>query len=289
MSESLQKSISKYHPYNGVKLLRQNFQGTILIVEGPRDVKLFKKFTVGEEFKIIPGAGKPNILEAIIKLKQDDEREVVAVVDADFWRLEKIEPKEPNIIVTDLRDMDVMILSSRSLHNSLIEYGDEEKIKQLKQPLFQYLLEKSKPLTIFRWISSPTQKNYYLTFDDDVKIDDFINKRDLTLKIDHMITIVMRESSNVDLDPEEIKKNIESFDCSNINLLDFCHGHDMTKILYIGLKNIFGNQQAKRLDLSLLEITLRNNYDFSEFSKTKLFESLKTWEEKNSKKSFLIN
>lgn len=288
MSESLQKSMSKFHPYNGVKLLRQNYSGTILIVEGPRDFKIFQKFIIDENCKIFVGTGKPNTIEAIEKLNKENDYLVVAVIDADFWRLENIDSHAPNLIVTDLRDLDIMILYSRALRNFLIEFGDEEKIKALSKPIFPFLLEKSKPLAILRWISSPTQKKYGLTFDDEVKIDDFINKGDLSLKIDRMIQIILRGSSKTDLDPEEIKQNIQSFDCSEINLLDFCHGHDMTKILYIGLKNVFGNKQSKRLDLSLLEINLRAHYGFSEFSKTKIFESLNHWEKTYSKNSILI-
>ena len=74
---------------------------------------------------------------------------------------------------------------------------------------------------------------------------------------------------------------MNDLDKKGYDLWHICAGHDLIKILIIGLKFIFGNKTGKNIHQRLLEKIMRLSYAINHFQTTKLYKSIKEWEEKN--------
>ena len=130
----MKEYISAYHTANAIRQIRGPlFSGTFLIVEGESDRNGYKHLIDTESCRIIPAHGKENALDALDILEEDDFPGVLAVVDADFWRLEGIKPSSPNLFITDTHDLETMILKSPALGKLLTEFGSDSKIEELTQ------------------------------------------------------------------------------------------------------------------------------------------------------------
>ena len=62
---------------------------------------------------------------------------------------------------------------------------------------------------------------------------------------------------------------------------EVCRGHDMVSILAIGLRSIFGSDNALHLKDSAIGSALRLSYDMDQFSRTDLYQDSGRWAERN--------
>ena len=60
-----------------------------------------------------------------------------------------------------------------------------------------------------------------------------------------------------------------------------CSGHDVVEILAFGLREVFGNSDARHTNEGIIDRTLRLAYDMTMFKKTELYSSILDWEEEN--------
>ena len=112
-----------------IRMTRPQFSGTFLIVEGQTaDFRVYRRLIDPKQTKITPAHNKDNGLAALKILEDADVDGVVAIVDADFWRLEGLEPTSPNLFITDRHDLETMLLESPSLEKLLDEFSSEQKI-----------------------------------------------------------------------------------------------------------------------------------------------------------------
>ena len=138
-----------------VKMIRNAFKGTILIVEGDQDSLLFEKFIKNDNCRTIPARGKDNALHAIEALEDDNFKGAVSIVDADFWHILPPNNLSSNILVTDYHDVEIMIFESEALSQILNEYGSKNKIDKFrnsyKEDVRQILYNAAFPLSVLRF------------------------------------------------------------------------------------------------------------------------------------------
>jgi hypothetical protein len=278
--------VSNNYAYNAAIMMRPMYSGTIIIVEGDHDKQIFQNFFNKEKCQIIVARKKSCALNAISRLNHKGYTGIIAIVDADFQYLDNEDTEEPNVVITDSHDLYTMIFSSNGLDKIVTYYCDPEQVAKVCTSIKDFLLKKASIIGIFRWLSSTNRKNYRLTFRD-LNINDCINKNSLEIIINNLITNVLHESKRTDLNPEMIKREILEIDPNNYDLLDLCQGHDVLKILFIGLKNKFGSKMGKRIDFAQFEIAFRISYERGVFSETRMYQSLQAWETENSKYCFL--
>src|SRR4051812_13829970 len=87
-----------------IRLMRQVWKGTILLVEGPTDAKVFDRFVDSTACRVEVGFGKANVRDAIDLLEDEGFRGVVGVIDADFDHLMGVDYRLENLCVTDVHD-----------------------------------------------------------------------------------------------------------------------------------------------------------------------------------------
>lgn len=275
--------ITAYDVVNEVRMTRSQYVGCFLIVEGEiADLRVYGCFIDPKSCQIFPAHRKENALRALEILENDDFTGVLAIVDADFWRLEGEEPASPNLFITDGHDLEVMMLNSPALEKLLGEFGSPDKLYKFAQnrgsTVRQVLLDSGQPLGYLRWISG--RQGSSLTFEE-IVFSRFIDQASLALDVVSMIRTVKNKSGRHDLSEEELKDAIEQVADAVHDPWDVCCGHDLVCILSIGLRRTLGSNQAGEVKPELLEKFLRVGYEAVFFFETELFQSLKAWEVAN--------
>src|SRR6266446_4329608 len=105
----MRKEIDGHYVAAQIRLMRQVWKGSFLLLEGSTDAKVFDRFIDGSRCQIEIGFGKPNVHDAIELLEDEGFPGVVGVIDADFDRLTGTTYSLDNLCITDVHDLDFMI------------------------------------------------------------------------------------------------------------------------------------------------------------------------------------
>ena len=268
---------------NGIRMARTQFRGTFLIVEGQTaDFRVYKRLVDSKQTKITPAHNKDNALAALKILEDDRFLGVLAIVDADFWRLEELDPTCPNLFITDTHDLETMLLESPSLEKLLDEFGSEKKIASFiensKMDVRQALLTAAGPIGYLRWVSQ--RNNLSLKFEG-ISFREFIDRNTLHINISKLIPEVKNKSLRHDLSDNDLQNKIDELTDPKHNSWDICCGHDLVCILSFGLRSVLGTNNANEVKPEDLERILRAGYEYVYFLSTQLYRSLQEWETSN--------
>ena len=268
---------------NGIRMARTQFRGTFLIVEGQTaDFRVYKRLVDSKQTKITPAHNKDNALAALKILEDDHFLGILAIVDADFWRLEGLDPTSLNLFITDTHDLETMLLESLSLEKLLDEFGSEQKITNFvannNMDVRQALLVAARPIGYLRWVSQ--RSNLSLTFEDLV-FSRFIDDDTLHIDIGDLIRVVKNKSNRHDLDDNDLRDKIDKLTDPKHNSWDICCGHDLVCVLSIGLSKVLGSKNSNEVKPEVLEKFLRVGYESTYFLSTQLYQSLQEWEASN--------
>jgi hypothetical protein len=270
-----------YSIVNTARMMRTQYAGTILIVEGSTDARVYGDFVSKTECRLIIATGKDNAISALELLENGDIDGVLTIVDADFWRLDGNEPNSSNLLLTDSHDLETMILYSDALDKVLSEFGSDKKITELGKPIRDILLESGLPVGYLRWLSSTTKDNLSLKFKE-LSFDEFVDEQTLRVSIDNLIIELKINSGDSTLDENATKLKIMTLGWERHDHWQVCSGHDLVLILSIGLRNIFGNpRRGKTVTSDQVDGMMRLAYNYSHFCLTILHNSIKDWEKAN--------
>lgn len=248
----MQAYLTPHDIANTVRMMRTLHHGAILIVEGDKDLRIYQRFVDEKHCRLVPGNGRPNTIDSVSILENANLKGILAIVDADFWRLDGIKPSSSNLVLTDTHDLETMILSSNALDEILSEFGSTAKIRKLGKPVRTILLEAASPIGFFRWLSSPTKDNLSLKFKG-LNFNGFIEKRTLGVDIDKLIRQVKANTPGCTTNSGAIKVKIAKLGTMGYDLWQVCSGHDLVEILAIGLRGLFGNTRAAAISAEVVE------------------------------------
>lgn len=273
------KSVSRA---NNISLQRQNHKGSILLVEGDTDSRLFEKLLDNEKCKIEAIGPKDDVLQ-VVKILEERENlsGFFAIVDADFEHIEGYEVVSPNLLRTETYNIESLLLKSETLENLLREDTNREKLAKFKNrfDIKEKLLEGSLPISGLRLINF--RKGWSLKFNG-LRYGNFVDSDTLDIEINDLINTIYSNS------PEFIKKHADltliteeysKLDISKIDPWLVCNGHDMMEILLFGYQNIWG--MYKKFHHKGLESDLRKCYELRFFEKTELYNEILEWEKNN--------
>jgi hypothetical protein len=262
---------------NNVRMIRTTHQGTILIVEGDIDVRVYSKFIDEKLCVLTPAFGKDNAIEALSNLEKSKLTNILVIIDSDFWQLAGITPTSSNLVLTDSHDLETMIINSEAVEAMLSEFGKTSKISRLSKPLREFLIDCALPIGFLRWLSSPHKFHLYLKFDG-LCFNRFVDKKTLRIDINKLIRETKINSKNRSLNENWIKSEIIKLYKMGYDPWHVCSGDDLIEILALGLSNIFGNERSRQMTPNALEGILRIAYSYSCFSRTQLYRSITNWE-----------
>jgi hypothetical protein len=261
-------------------MMRTQYTGTILIVEGSTDARVYGRLVSETECRLILATGKDKAIKALNILEEDGLNGVLTIVDADFWRLDGVEHGSSNLLLTDSHDLETMLLYSDALDNVLSEFGSAKKITKLGKPIRNILLEGGLPIGYLRWLSSPTKDDLSLKFKE-LSFDKFVDEKTLCVDVDNLIRELKTNSKDSALDDNVTKLKVMTLMGEGHDPWQVCSGHDLVLILSIGIRNIFGNPRGKSVTLEVVDGILRVAYNHSHFCLTQLHNSIKDWEKAN--------
>ncbi|MFP5274218.1 DUF4435 domain-containing protein [Coleofasciculus sp.] len=263
---------------NQIRMRRSSHKGSFIIVEGRSDKLVYERFIDDTNCEFSIAIGKENAVAAIRILEQDNFAGVLAIVDADFCRLEGNLPSSSNLLLTDDHDLEMMLLKSLALDKVLSERGSEDKINNFGQDIRLTLLESGKRIGYLRWVS--LKENLSLKFKE-LSFSKFIDKSTLVIDTAKLIKAVKDHSQKLALIDQDIQKSIETLENSTHDPWQVCCGHDIICILSMGLSKVWGSWKTNDVKPDILERELRLAYEDSYFYRTQLYKSIQQWEVNN--------
>jgi Protein of unknown function (DUF4435) len=290
----MKEVISASYKANEIKMLRSTFSGTFLLVEGRSDETFYKNFVDQNTCRIRVTGGKQRAIDILQILDNEAAPNgstfagVLAIVDADFDRLESSPHQSPNLLRTDTHDLETMILQSPALDKLLAIFASDDKLKEFGRDVRTALLEAGISIGYFLWLSK--SENLNLTFDG-IKFNEFIDKETLQINELKLINEVRNKSQpaakSALSDPSAVQKRIAAKKKDDHNPWQVCRGHDLVEILSIGLRKALGSNKATDVEArsderkSTLENQLMLAYDAAYFLKTRLYQEILAWESRN--------
>lgn len=261
---------------NAVRLHKSHHSCAVVVVEGPSDITLYRRFVDQDCCQLEPGYSKADSIAAMKILEESSVDGVLAIVDANHMCLSGIVFEE-NIYCTDTHDLETVLIESESFDKLLFEFGSDTKLKRLDADVLDMLLQNGLPLGYFRWLS--TSKNLNLKFEN-LRFNRFIT-RDFQIDIDDLFNAIKDNSQRHDLPDAIIEEVQDLVDEGRHSPYDVCCGPDLIEILAIGLRTVFGNSRAQQITTTNISSHLRTGYELGYFQNTRLYDSIKAWEEDN--------
>jgi hypothetical protein len=270
-----------------IKMLKSSFRNkNFLVVEGITDRRLYEKFIDQNNCHIIDADTRENVIECVNTLVREKFLCVLGIIDSDFSKITGECDTNEYILSTDTHDLETMMIESPALENIIVEYADRNKflefIKDKGSELRAILLKAGQVIGNMRLCSSAHKYRFCFKELDYKK---FIDEQSLEINEDKLIDEVFSNSPKKKIsDKSIIKQEMLRLAKREYDPWHICCGHDLTEIILIGLKSIFGDYNSRHLILGNLEGSFRLSYEFAYFSETELYKKILEWEKKNSGK-----
>jgi len=256
-----------------------SFKGTFVIVEGRSDKLVYEELFDEVNYTFIVSEGKEKAIEIIEILdKANDFRGALAIIDADFSKLEGQATSSLNIILTDEHDLETMLIKSPAFDKLIKELGSENKIRQFNQDIREFLISEGKKLGCLRWLS--IKEDLCLRFED-LSFNKFIDKESLKIDSKKLVTTVKNHSQKPGLSELDILNSLDGLIDNAPDPWQVCCGHDLICIISIGLTKAWGTKNPNEVQIELLQRELRLAYEKSYFLNTQLYLLLQEWEKNN--------
>ncbi|PWK15571.1 DUF4435 domain-containing protein [Tumebacillus permanentifrigoris] len=266
-----------------VRMLRTQFSGACMFVEGDTDARLFGNFMNRESCKIIDSRGREKAIGALQILEQEGTPGVLSIVDADFTRITGSATESPNLLLTDGHDLEIMMWMSPALEKILAEFGSEAKMSSHQErhgmTIRDFILQHVYQLGLLRLYS--LEQGVHLTFEG-LSYEDFLDNKQLTCDTKKMITAVKNKSQNKSVNDQDVLQILHEHSEKGHEAHQVCCGHDVIGALSVGLRRVLGTYNANEVRADVLERSLRLAYDQAFFHQTALYNELLTWQQRNA-------
>lgn len=266
---------------NTVMMLATAFSGTIAVVEGITDRRLYGKFFDKDRVEVVIAHSKSNVRNAVRETYRDRGfRSVIGIIDADLDRLTGKVHRAP-LFLTDTRDSEGMMLNSRAFDDILDEYGDRDRMDRFTDAygdIKKAIMSATYPIGLLMYLS---EKNGLGLSFKELDYEYFIDKRSLKCDIRMMIESVMSRSRAA---RHASVKNIMQMIMTeeDHDKKDVCRGHDLMAVMAIGLRYIFGGNNSRNLNDDILSGSFRLAYDQDDIEATDLYRESSEWCDANS-------
>ena len=274
--------ISAHAVANEVRMLRTLHKGSLLIVEGATDKRTFRSLTDENACRIVISHGKENALTAMQVLEGDQFEGVLAIVDADFNRPENTQLSSPNILLTDLHDIECMMIASPAFAKVVGEFADPERIKRLENAvgcsLAELLATNAMPLGYLRWIS--LRERLDLRFEK-LSFHKFIDRETLNVNVGKLVQAVKDHSQRPEVSNSSLEECLAREADVKHDPWQVCCGHDLLEILSLALRFTVAGRNAHEVKREILERDLRLAYQDTYFQQSKLVHLIREWEDAN--------
>ena len=261
---------------NTVMMLATAFDGTIVVVEGITDRRLYGKFMDKDSTEVVIAHSKTNVRNAVRDTYSERGLEkVIGIIDADLDRLNG-RKRNPPLFLTDTRDSEGMLLNSRAFEDILEEYADPDRLQSFRDrygDVKETILSAAYPLGLLMFVSEKYGIGYSFK---DLEHELFIDQKTLRCDVRRMVEHVASRSPSSRQIP--VKDVIQFMSLEpEYDKWDVCRGHDIMAVMAIGLRNIFGGNNSRSMTGNQLSGSFRLAYDQDDIVSTELYRSTSEW------------
>jgi hypothetical protein len=249
---------------------------TYLIVEGSTDWSLFSKFIDSQTSAIRSANTRESVFSVLQILQASSFPQLLAIVDLDYDGLLGKNVARQDVFYTPDHDLEILLLRSSALTDVLREFGSQSKIEAAQNagidPL-QLSLNAAEPLGCLRLAS--IKKDWALRFAE-MKFD-FVDTQDLSPDTDRLVEHICGRNQFTTCTRSEALQQIRSEKSQGHNIWQLVVGHDVSTILAISLRKLFGTHSNGDITGDLFESSLRLAYSLHEFRQTRLYADVIQW------------
>ncbi|CAH3693781.1 hypothetical protein AI2616V1_3115, partial [Serratia marcescens] len=283
-------------------IMQQNsFEGTHILVEGVKDIKVYTKFFQKEQVKLTQTFGKYKLREVFDILSLRGFNKKIAIRDADFLRLKDNRKFEVDYAIdiypTDGHDSEVMMLAVNTLEDLLAVTVEQDKLdafeKRIGESFKSRVIKMSYLIGCLRLANK--RSGLGLLFKpakqggNRIKFKKFVCDKEFNIDTSKMIHVISEYSKNRDTivcAQQVITDNLDKVLMENHDVLEVINGHDVAEITCIlssiGVKSksdIFQHPDK-------LEEALAMCFDRNKFCSTNLYRKINDWKVKNDLEIF---
>lgn len=284
-------------------MLDSRFLGTHILVEGVKDIKMYKKMFSIDNVRLTQTWGKYRQRDVFNILKERNFNRGIGIRDADFLRIpgnNKFDAgfAEP-IFATDCHDAEVMTIELGVLHDILQVTHDESRLREFEKKhgaLKEVAMEIAKIIGCLRLASKRNQLG--LSFKPvkpdgpKLKYHKFVDVVDGKIDIDSMINIVWEYSrgrSSVVKSKTDIKSALLNVMGQDYPVLDLVNGHDVVEVLSLLSRKMINCTNRIFADGEGIEDALAIGFSPRTFAVTSLYAKLDAWQKaSNAPTPFLL-
>lgn len=262
---------------NSIRLKRQLHSGSFLVVEGRDDRLFFEQFVSATKCIVEVAGGRAEVAEVVEVLVQTEFRGVVGVVDGDAV-YSGIRAND-DLILLDHLDLDALLIRSRSLDRVIVEFGSRSKIERFCSSIREALVQAAKPIGCLRLRSSLDGMG--LRFEG-LRYSRFIDSVTLDIERHAFVREVKHRSGRADVECTKLMEDIEDAEAAVEDVWSVCSGDDLVGILSLGLRKVFGTNDARAVSPEVLRRSLRLGFMDSEFRESQLYAQIGAWTSRNA-------
>lgn len=265
---------------NEVVMHRQVHAGSFLIVEGPDDMRFWRRWITGSTLcELVVGCGKPNVEGAIVRLDSRGFLGALGVVDADFDLLQGRAFPSANLLATETHDLETLLLRSAALDGLLAEHGDTEKIRDFERTegrsVRDALLARGLSFGRLRWLAR--RDDWPGSCESFRPSQRFVDEK--TWQVDEATLLGAAVTAGLATSLQDLNGAI-----TNLPLADpwsVCHGHDLVELLRLGLRSALGSPK-RSLGCEDIASSLRLACERVHLERTDLYRAIRDWEQVNA-------
>ena len=265
-----------------LRIRRTQFDGTLFLVEGPTDARALGQFVDRSKCQVVVGDTRDNVLTVVPLLRAEGFAGLVGLVDADFSHLQGTTPRDPDVLVTDEHDLEMMLLRSNALDRVLWARGSADRLQRAHarwgSDLRPALLATAAPLGALRLYAQREGEGW--TFKH-LNYESFLNLEALAVFVPELCQEVKNKTQRPSLDISRMAKAIDTVLAEGLDLWQLCRGHDVLEILSVALRKYIGSQRPTAVNEATLSMDLALAYDKVEFVASPLFVRTRAWEAQN--------
>ena len=257
-----------------------------LLVEGGSDERFWLARVDSRSCQVRAMRGRDRALAELRTVRAEGKGSFVAALDADFDRLEGTLLDDPDVIWTDLHDLELVLIASPALDKVLVEACSRSKREKLEAEegcdVREALLSRGLGPGRLRWLS--LREKLALTFRklapdgtfQFLKYSDFCDRTTWKLDVTELVKTVLGFSSQP-LDQQTLLlRRMKSL--PEVDAWQLCVGHDLLGLLAVGLRSKLGN---RNLAIEELQERLRLAFERAHLEATAMFAALRRWERDN--------
>jgi hypothetical protein len=241
-----------------------------VFLEGDSDIRLFRKLFDLDNCKVETIPGGKFKLEACVDELVNVYPLIIGIRDADFIHLGEKPYSKMNLFLTDLHDMEMLIISEDDVFSALM-FKCTLLMKNKHLELRNKIITTIEQIGLLKWLNDKENLEYKFEFG----FQDLISFANLEIDFNQYFLRLLLKSPNAKItDISIVSKKLKKLRETNPDAFQLCNGHDFMKALS---KYIREECEGKALDNEIISSFLRMTFTRAHFEKTRLFNDTKSW------------